>query len=176
MNEKDLNKSFEPLEIIRQTEVIGSIFIYSLTSPEQKNSCEIEVTGYINKKYSGSNYYEVFLKLKEDIEENHDALVACYGSLKQFFVSGFSIDWSNGLKGYISNEVTLSHESVSPYKAVDANNYCNLVKTNEQAIYHKKFLDENRDRFIERNKILEAKVQKENADRGGVQSIKGFPK
>lgn len=163
------------LKIVSRGEVVGEIFLQLSDAKDKSSLYQVDVSGYLGKNYRGKDYFEVFQQIRTDIESKNNELIACHGSLKQFYTSGLSRSWSDGLMGYCFNEESLETEQMPVFKPVDSKDYQCLLSSDEQKDYRKKFLELNHEKLIERNLILEEEAIKREHEHGGVTSIKGFP-
>lgn len=164
------------LKVIERNKIIDELLLQFFETDNEESLFGIEVTGYINGQYIGKNYYDIFLKIREEVESSDGVVIACFGSLKNFFVTGLSIDWSNGLKGYLMDELTLKDEQFSVYQPVNSWQYGDLCSYTDQKKYRENFLKENQEKILERNRILDEEAKKIDKKSGGSSSIKGFPK
>jgi len=176
ITERSEMKHQQTLKVIKCNQILGELFLQFFDAKDEQSLFEIKITGYINARYIGTDYYDIFLKIRKDIESSDGVLIACFGSMKKFFVTGLSINWSNGLKGYLMDELTLRDEQFSVYKPVNHCQYSELLSCSDQKTYREKFLKENQERISERNNLLDEDANRIERKSGGVDSIKGFPK
>lgn len=150
------------LPVYKNCEKFGEIRLSFNTARRDSDvNAKIIVDGLVDFVYEGYDFFEAFLALREDIEEKFSAIVGCVGCLKQVKISGMARSWSDGLAGHRVNEETLDTESVFLLDNVEEDEISSLMSISEQKKYRSEFREANKQRYIERNRILEERYQKE---------------
>lgn len=142
------------LNLVQHEKVTSQLLIVYSTLNGQ-DFAQLDVHGFLSKNYQLGDHFDNFLALRADLEAQ-EILLACKGCLKNVFPSGMSRSMSFGLTAYETDEATLETEPVCIYQPIVQNEYKDLMTYEQQVIYRKKFLEDNKARFIERNKLYEA--------------------
>jgi len=154
MNENIKNYN---LSVIKGVEAIDQLNI--AVDLNSNDIYKTKVIGVLDKVYLGNDYFDVFLKIRADLEKL-SLFLASKGCLKNVMPSGMSRDWSEGLTAYQLDEATLESTQVDIYAPVFESEYQNLCSYIQQVEYKKAFMKKNKERFIERNKKLEIDLKK----------------
>lgn len=147
------------LDVVNNLESVGEIEISFVISSDSSLPVKIFARGYMENSYESNDYFGAFLKLRKDLEEK-GSFLACRGCLKTVLPSGMSRDWSGGLTATEIDEKTLEATSVYIFESIDENQYADLCTYCDQVEYKKFFIENNKEKLIERTKKYDDESKK----------------